>query len=262
MSPEWLHWYYLIFLLPAAIAVFVLLLSGLGGQHGGHGHAHHGGFHSHGPAGGAHGHAHVAGNAPAAHGHGTHAHAPQHAHGQARQHAHATSHGPGVGRTLLGLLGVGHAPITIVIGSLMIVWGIAGIGALEVLRPVLRSPALFVPSAVLFAGVTSLVTTGLLARLAARAMPQPESTALARADLVGLTGKVVYTVSDSVGRVHIFDQHRTLHSESARVAPGLPSIERGTEVIVSGTARGFLLVEPLGFDTDRLSPQHGEKQDG
>src|SRR6266568_2752942 len=64
-------------------------------------------------------------------------------------------------------------------------------------------------------------------------------------------------VSETGGRVHVFDQFRTLHAEPARVTPGQAPIEKGTEVIVASMDpdHGYLIVEPLGFSRSALSPQ-------
>jgi membrane protein implicated in regulation of membrane protease activity len=263
MNAEWLHWYYLIFWLPAAIAMLLLLMSGLGGQHSGHAHGHaHLGFHLHGPHGGFHFHGHhgIAQGAPAgaAAGHGpagVHGTAAGHGHhGALAQHgAHQPGHSPGYARELLGFFGFGRAPVMILVGSMMIGWGLCGLAALEALRPVLRLPALCIGPALLAGAAGSLLSARLFASLAARFGPQEHSAAIAREGLVGLTGTVVYAVTGEAGRVHIFDQFRTLHAEAARVVPGTPPIEKGTEVIVAAMDpdRRYLIVEPLGFTTGR-----------
>jgi membrane protein implicated in regulation of membrane protease activity len=255
MSTEWLHWYYLIYLLPAAVAVLVLLMTGMGGHHGGHSHAAHGGLHLH-----AHHGAHAGG---AAHGHAAshasthagHAHPHQHAHGSHHSHtghsqgSHGERNGPSAAQQLLGFFGVGRAPITIVIGSLLIGWGLFGFGATELLRPLLRYPALFVGPSLAAAAVGSLLSAKLIGEFAARVMPQDETYAISREGLVGLTGKVVYPVSETGGRVHVYDQFHTLHVASARVTPGAGPMEKGSEAIVVSIDPNnrYLVVEPLGF---------------
>lgn len=254
MSPEWLQWYYLIFLLPAAVAMLVLLLGGLGGHHGGHGHGAHAGGHFHGHHGlGGHGHAHA--RAPGAHSHAggqSHgAHGPHTAHGSHADQHQGSGSKPAArsGPSFAGFFGFGRAPVTVVVGSLMIGWGLFGVIALEALRPLLGVPLLFVPAAVA-AGLTgSILSARFFGSLAARFMPEEMSTAISVEGLLGQHGKVVYAVSDGAGRVHIYDQHRTLHSLSARVAPGGPTLEKGTDVIVASLdpERRYLIVEPLGF---------------
>jgi membrane protein implicated in regulation of membrane protease activity len=252
MHTEWLHWYYLIYLLPAAVAVLVLLMTGMGGHHGGHSHAAHGGLHLH-----THHAAHAGG---AAHGHaaahGAHGHAHHHASGSHPSHSaagHGERDGPSAAQQLLGFFGVGRAPITIVIGSLLIGWGLFGLGATELLRPLLRVPALFVGPSLAVAAVGSLLSAKLIGEFAARVMPQDETYVISREGLVGLTGKVVYPVSDTAGRVHVFDRFRTLHVTSARVEPGAAPLAKGADVIITSldTGRGYALVEPLGFSRER-----------
>jgi hypothetical protein len=256
MSGEWLHWYYLIYGLPAAIAVLFFLMTGLGGHLGGHAHAGHGGLHLHAHPGGAHGAA-AAG----------HAHAPTGAHPATHPTTHAASghHGhpeerpmPGVGQQLLGFFGVGRAPVTIVLGSLLIGWGLFGMAVTDWLQHGLRlPPALFIAPSLAAASVGAVLSAKLFGEITAKLMPQDESYAIPREGLLGLTGKVVYPVSETGGRVHVFDQFRTLHVASARVSAGQPSLAKGTEVIVASLdpEHGYLLVEPLGFARSSLSTQ-------
>jgi hypothetical protein len=154
-----------------------------------------------------------------------------------------------VGRQLLGFFGVGRAPVPIVAGSLMIGWGLFGIGATELLRPILRDPALFIGPSLLVAGVGALVTAKLFGELAARLVPNDESCAISREGLLGLSGRVVYPVSATGGRVQVYDQFRTLHTEPARIAPDGADIDRGTAIVVVSmdAERRYLIVEPLGF---------------
>jgi membrane protein implicated in regulation of membrane protease activity len=158
---------------------------------------------------------------------------------------------------LLGFFGLGRAPLTIVIGSLMIGWGFFGLAVTEFLHRTLHLPALLSLGPSLgAAAVGSLMMAKLFGELAARLMPSDESTAISREGLLGLTGKVVFPVSESRGRIHVYDAFRTLHVEPSRVRPGEPAIASGTEVIIASIdpEQGYLIVEPLGFsrsDTGR-----------
>src|SRR5207302_3346576 len=204
-----------------------------------------------------------------------HAHAPAGAHptahsspagaAHAAAHTHGSHHGhpkesriSGVGPQLLGFFGVGRAPVTIVIGSLLIGWGLFGLAATDLLEHGLHlPPVLFVAPSLAAAAVGGLVSAKLLGELAAKLMPKVESYAISREGLLGLTGKVVYPISETGGRVHVFDQFRTLHAEPARVTPGQAPIEKGTEVIVASMDpdHGYLIVEPLGFSRTAIMPQ-------
>jgi hypothetical protein len=256
MTAEWLQWYYLIYGLPAAVAVLVLMMSGFGGHHGGHAHAGHGPLHMHVHAAGAHG------------SHGGHG-SPHHGHvaagGHATRGAHAGSPAqghdrpvPGIGQQLLGFFGVGRAPLTIVIGSLLIGWGLFGLASIDLLRQTLHWPVVLAfPPSLAAAAAGALLSAKLFGELAAKLMPRDESCAISREGLLGLTGKVVYPVTESGGRVHVFDSFRTLHVEPARVSAGQPGIEKGTEVIVASMDpdQGFLIVEPLGFSRSSVRQQ-------
>jgi hypothetical protein len=166
-----------------------------------------------------------------------------------RQSPQTLAHSPGIGRQLLGFFGVGRAPLTIVVGSLMIGWGLFGLGATELLRPVLRIPVLFAGPALLAALLGALCTAKLFGEIAALVMPKEESYAIRREGLIGLTGKVIYPVSATAGRVHVYDPYRTLHAEPARTDPGQAPLDKGMDVIVASIdpEHGYLIVEPLGF---------------
>jgi hypothetical protein len=264
MNAGWLHWYYLIYWLPAALAALVLLMTGMSGHHGGHGHAGHGGPHLHGGHGAGHG------SSGAHRGAHTGAHRPSpaahfHARGQQSQSRETgPSRSPGVGHQLLGFFGVGRAPVTLVIGSLMIGWGWAGMAVTDTLQRSFHwPPALFVGPALAAAAAGSLATAKLFGELSVRLLPKDESYAIGREGLVGLTGKVVYPVSETGGRVHLFDQYRTLHVKPARVRPGEPPIANGTEVIVASLdlERDTLIVEPLGFQRSAISERQSAIRD-
>jgi membrane protein implicated in regulation of membrane protease activity len=264
MNAEWLHWYYLIYLLPAAVAALVLLMTGLSGHHGSHGHAGHGGSHLHGGHGAGHGssgvhrgvHSGTRGPSAANHSHARGHHSPPRESGPSRT--------PGVGHQLLGFFGVGRVPLTLVIGSLMIGWGWAGMAVTDTLQRSLHwPPALFVGPALAAAAAGSLATAKLFGELSVRLLPKDESYAIGREGLLGLTGKVVYPVTETGGRVHLFDQYRTLHVKPARVRPGEPPIENGTEVIVASLdlERDTLIVEPLGFQRSAMSERQSAIRD-
>src|SRR5438093_4443058 len=111
MNGEWLRWYSLIYWLPAAVAVLVLLLSGLGGVDDGQ-------------AGGAE--------------------------GEFGEFGAALQEG-------LAFLGAGHAPLMVVVGSLMLGWGVFGLAGNAILQPWLGEPARFMLPSLAIATVGSLL---------------------------------------------------------------------------------------------------------
>jgi membrane protein implicated in regulation of membrane protease activity len=215
-----LRWYNLIFLLPAGVAVLVLLVSGLESGEDSDADVSDGGD-----------------GGDAAEG------------DDAGDGDESAEDGPA--RHVLGFFGVGRAPLTIVLAALLIGWGISGIAANEALQPRLQIPGRFIGLSLAIAAGGALVSAKLLAELAARFMPKDESYAVSQAELVGLTGKVIYPVSESAGRIHIRDRFRTLHVKPARVAPGAPPIAKSVEVIVASedAQRRYVVVEPLGITT-------------
>jgi hypothetical protein len=238
VNTEWLRWYYLIYLLPAGVAVLLLLLSGLSAGGDSDGDAGDVGDTGDVSAGGGD----ISDAADVA------------ADGQDGDGGDLDdSESPGGARALLAFLGIGRAPLTLVLGSLMIGWGLFGLGANEILRPILKAPGLFVGPSLGIACVGGLICAKVSAELAARVMPKDESYAITRDQLVGLAGRVAYPVSETMGRVHLRDRFKTLHVASARVAPGQPPIERGTEIIVASMDpnRRYVVVEPLGLTARR-----------
>lgn len=153
------------------------------------------------------------------------------------------------------LFGVGEAPLPVTVGSLMLGWGLGGLLATELLEPILRYPAFFVLPSLLCAVVAALLFTRVATFLTGRLMPEDESYVVSRSELVGLEGTVVFPVSATIGRIHIFDAFGTLHAEPARVRPGVPDVPRGQKVTVVAADPGgaFLLVDPLGFEGDQLA---------
>ncbi len=268
-----LEWQYMIFLLHCFIAAFLLLLSSLrlghrGGHHGVHGHAV---VHGHSGAPAAHT-AHSAG-AGAAHGHGhaTHAQGPSdHATGhdsQAHPAPHAHHHptlrarigkvevsrdGPNKENItistnfVLHIIGADRAPLLMILEAFCLVWGIAGYWANQFLlhadNPTFAQMA---PSlAIAFGG--GVIGARMAAEIIVRAMPQDETQIVSREGLFGLTGKIAFPVSATTGRIHIYDEHGTLHDELCRVAPDHPTIEKGHRaLVVDMDAQGHLIVEEV-----------------
>ena len=236
--PVLTDWHYLIYEIPLLIGGFFMVLSVIRPQHHGGGHAGH-------MPGGAHGIAH----APAAH--VLHSGAvdihPAHAHGLA--HAHSVS-GDTPARNamwwLSAILGARDAPITLVINAGLLGWGVFGFCAMTALAHA-SGPLANVVIPMVFAAVGGFGSMHVSGRIFARFLPKDESDAISHDGLLGLTGSVVYPVTDSGGRVHIYDTYGTLHDESCRTAPGVPEIGRGAKVRVADIdTSGNLIVEEIG----------------
>ena len=223
-----LQWHYLIFLLPFGIAVLLLLLSSVrvGGHHG-RAHAH-------------------AGGGMRAHGNG--GHAPRHGH--AVRHGHAAK-GSRQGETgplgmLLGTLGFRKAPLPIVLSSFFLVWGFSGTWGNQLLLHTSRPTLGQILPSIAVALLGAMIGGRFAAELIARILPPDETSVVSQDALFGLTGRIAFPVSETSGRIRVYDEFGTLHDESCRVAPDHPPIEKGrTALIVDRDPKGRLIVEEM-----------------
>jgi hypothetical protein len=263
-SNELLQWYYLMYLVPGGAAMLVLLISAFGGvrhhrtgAHGGHhagAHGAHGAHHS--GAHGARGVHHAGGHGPQgnahtqAHGsHGSHLRVSgQPRHGAAR--AQQGRAGAGVRQPFLEQLslffGVGRVPLPFLLGGALMGWGLCGVWATEYWNHGPRGTEAFWLPPLVMAIAGAVAAEKLTATLGTRMLPQTESYAVSNVDLCGLTGSVVYPVGAERGRIHVYDEHGTLHETRARLAPGQPTIDRGRTVLVVDydAAADQVIVEP------------------
>jgi len=162
--------------------------------------------------------------------HGAEAHLP-HAAGEVAHHAE-----PNLFVQALAFYGVGRVPLSVVLQAFCFSWGVLGL-LLNQCLSVSRNPVMAWPGlAIAFMGST-LFTRG-TAGLIARMVPRSGTSAVRKQSLQGRIGKVVFTVTDSAGTVHIRDDYGTLHQLAARVEPGEAPIPPGTEVLLLGYDRG------------------------
>jgi membrane protein implicated in regulation of membrane protease activity len=155
-----------------------------------------------------------------------------HAIAHARGLGHADGHGPVI--SALAMIGVGHAPLLMVLQVFLLFWGLLGVGihlALKAAGP----GALLVSLPVTL--VASAVATRLLAGAFGKVFKPFETTAVKRHHMVGRTGHVVFAVTADEGTVHAKDQHGTLHRLRARTEHG--RLESGNQVVI------------LGYDAER-----------
>lgn len=213
-----LDWQYLIFLLPIALGALYVLLMAVG-MFGSEGDADVSAGHD---AGVDHGditasHGDIA-HGDVAHGEVGHAHLE---HACVGHHVHLS-----IFDALLGFLGFGKAPMSILMMSYCFVWGGMGLAGLT----------LFGESAIWraagIAGVTTVIGTRYLAIGLARLIPSVESYHTPLADLEGLTGEVLYAITEDSGTVRVRDQQHNLRDVPCRVARGEKSIPAGSKVVL------------------------------
>lgn len=234
-----LHWHYMIFLLPMGLAALFLLLSSLrlGGRHG-HRTAAQGRGHSAGHRG------HTAATARHS-GAGKGQHTGKHSGPKSAQKTGSQGHSVTPITLILALIGADRAPLPLALELFCLSWGIGGFWVNRLLLPDHNVPSLLQMLPSLFiALIIGIVGARLGSEMAYRLMPREETTAVSRGALFGLTGTVVFAVSETAGRIHVYDDHGTLHDESCRIATGKAPIAKGDRAMVLDVdSKGRLIVE-------------------
>jgi hypothetical protein len=161
---------------------------------------------------------------------------------------------PGVA-DLLGFIGFGRVPLSILVMSLCFLWGFAGWAANRVIDDLLGSPARFFWLAIPVAAVTAIGGTRYLARGLARIMPATESYGVSQRDLVGRLARVRDTVTEHHGRAQLFDDRGTLHEVPCRIRAGEAAVPQRTEVLLLSFDRDkgvyYVLADPLGDSAEK-----------
>jgi len=245
---EYARWYYMVYLLPGGLALFLLLASALGhgmddGDNADGGHTDGG----HADAGNTEG-----GNAGGGYAH--HGVGPGHLQtGHARQgtrvvaaHQGAMDKAPFLPR----FFGIGRVPTLLLWGSALLGWGVAGFWGTQLWQSLLHAPAAFVWPALATALAGAFVTEKVTVEAVARFLPGDESYDVSTVGLCGLTGTATFPVDEARGRVHVYDVHGTLHDVPARLTPGQAKIARGRRVLVTDydPVRDQLIVEDLSVE--------------
>jgi hypothetical protein len=220
-----LDWQYLIFLLPIGFGTMYLLLMAVGmfgGEDGSDISAGHDISVDHGEVGVDHGSIET-GHGDIAHGDMAHGDLG-HAEGGSADAGHDLH--PSILDVLLGFLGFGKVPMSILIMSYCFVWGGVGLAVLRLLSE--RS----VGRAAGTAAAASVLVTRYLAIAIAKLVPSMESYHVPLSDLEGLSGEVLYAVTQDSGTVRVRDQRRNLRDVPCRVAPGEKNISAGNKVVL------------------------------
>lgn len=119
--------------------------------------------------------------------------------------------------TSLSILGLGKAPLMIIITSFCTMWGISGYISNTLFSKIPLSPYIYVWGSLAIALIISLLFTRKIAFLVAKIMPSTESYLSTKSDLIGKTGKALYDVTTKQGNVHVYDQFDTLLELSCRI---------------------------------------------
>jgi hypothetical protein len=265
-----LQWQTLIFLLPFSISALLLLLASLRlGHHGGHhtgghamsGHAHDVGtavgHHASGPDVGSHAIGHQGTDTPMAptslgHPHHGALMGMKHLHWPHPQAHHSSHHGQGrsqetavlVSPLLLRVTGLGSASPLLLFELFCLMWGLFGLWARHYLVPIENPSLSQMVLPLLVALIGGLLGMRIGVALLVRLIPKEESLDVSRNHLLGLTGTIAFTATETQGRIQVYDVYGTLHDERCRVARAGEVIPKGRTALISDIAPdGCLLVE-------------------
>jgi hypothetical protein len=127
---------------------------------------------------------------------------------------------------LLSLLGVGKAPMSILMMSYFLIFGLAGV-IFCLAGSQLDGYELY---SLIFAGSCSLVLTSLGASTLGRLIPTVETYSSTNKDLIGSSGVAFTTVSQNSGSANITDLRGSLHRIPAVTVSG--TIDSGSKILV------------------------------
>jgi hypothetical protein len=159
---------------------------------------------------------------------------------------------------VLSLVGIGRAPLSLLLISFSFLWGLIGWLANGLFSTFIASPAVFVWLSVAVALVVSLFLTRLLASGLHRFLPATETYAISNRQLVGRLASVRYAVSDRNGTAQLYDDQGRLHEVPVRVLPGEDPIPAQRTVILwryDAVAEAFL-VTPEDNSSEVDAPRH------
>ena len=195
-----LEWYNLIFFIPIAVGLALIAGSALGlGHDAGHdvGHdVHH----------------------DVGHGDG---------HGHDQDHGH---HEQSTFSKALSVLGIGRAPLTVVLMIMSFLFGGIGFISNVLLKPVLITPYAYfwVSLAAAFFGM--VVGTGKIARLVYRVLPSTETYSITKHELVGRTGELMLPADTNSGLASVQAPDGSVLQVACRTYEG--SLPKGGEILV------------------------------
>ncbi len=108
---------------------------------------------------------------------------------------------------VLEFLGVGKAPLSILLSTVLMVFGVTGLVMVRFVSPSI---------ALLVAMIIAPMVTAILARTLGRFMPTAESYVARRGDLVGRMGVARVRIDGEFGAARVYDDRGELHDVSCR----------------------------------------------
>lgn len=154
---------------------------------------------------------------------------------------------------VLAVLGVGRAPLSLLLVTGLVTFGAAGICSNLVLEPWLGSHWARGAADVFAASIAAVVVTGTAARVFARFIPSLESYATEVHDVIGVTGVAEIRIDGGFGVARVRD--RTGTSLQIRCCAHAVPIPKGTEIVVVDFDDERRL-----YTVDTTAPQNGDQR--
>jgi hypothetical protein len=132
----------------------------------------------------------------------------------------------------LPVVHLGNLPPLMLLQNFLLFWGIFGWAANQYFARIQPDPGRFIILSLLTTIIGSLIVTVTFSALLSRFTPTDETYAVTRWDLVGRTGEAVSTITHRMGSVYARDESGTLHHLPVRVQSGGDSIAKGRSVLV------------------------------
>ncbi|MBA3272861.1 MAG: DUF1449 family protein [Chthoniobacterales bacterium] len=154
-------------------------------------------------------------------------------HGDAHSHAESSQQSSTpLFMSMLTLIGVGRAPLGLVLMILLMTWGFIGFATNNAVRPVMPRDWMVALASLPIAAIGSMALTGGMARMVARFMPTSETSARKRSELCGNVGEALYEISDTFGMVVVRDSQHNRFQVPCRVGQGREAIAKGAQVLL------------------------------
>lgn len=151
---------------------------------------------------------------------------------------------------ILSFFGIGQGlPLSVLLPILLVAGGLSGLLLNGLLAQFFASAFMFVPISFGASTVISAFTGQLVARSLTSVL-KAKPTAISTGGLISLTGKAVYTISDTGGVAHIKDPYGNIHRISCftKFDEGIAA-NQAIQVIAFDAMRRSYLVEPAALET-------------
>lgn len=134
----------------------------------------------------------------------------------------------------LGFINVGKVPLTIIIATFLLFWGVSGFMTNGIIRNVLDGfPSAFIMASCGVALVVSIIATKFLSGVIARLFPTIETYSSSNQSLLGQVAQVVSgEVTSEFGRAKVKDPYGNVLTIFCKTPEGKEVLKRGDEVVL------------------------------